>query len=84
MIPRSKAVMQATTDTTLNSSPDRKEAAGKNTKWNRKLRGPLRMPHRGDSKELKDRCFLSDPRACVLLNIVGNKCLGLERIGVEL
>jgi hypothetical protein len=30
-------MIQATAVTTLNPSPDRKEAAGKNIKWNRKL-----------------------------------------------
>jgi hypothetical protein len=35
--PVSMAVIQATTATTLNPWPDRKEAVGKNTKWNGKL-----------------------------------------------
>jgi hypothetical protein len=49
MLP-SIAVIQATTDTTdttdttLNPSPGRKEAAGKNTKWNGKLAEPLPTP----------------------------------------
>jgi len=38
------AVIQVTTDTTLNPSPGRKEAAGKNTKWNGKLAEPLPTP----------------------------------------
>jgi hypothetical protein len=38
------AVIQATTATTLNPSPHRKEAAGKNTKWNGKLPEPPPMP----------------------------------------
>jgi hypothetical protein len=33
----STAVIQATTATTLMPSPDRKEAVGKNTKWNGKV-----------------------------------------------
>jgi hypothetical protein len=37
-------VIQVTTDTTLNPSPGRKEAAGKNTKWNGKLAEPLPRP----------------------------------------
>ena len=35
--PRSMAVIQATTATTLNPSPDKKQAVGKNTKWNENL-----------------------------------------------
>jgi hypothetical protein len=31
------AVIQATTATTLNPSPDKKQAVGKNTKWNENL-----------------------------------------------
>ena len=42
--PRSMAVIQATTATTLNPSPDRKEAVGKNTKWNEKLSEPPPAP----------------------------------------
>jgi hypothetical protein len=52
------AVIQAITATTLNPSPDRKEAAGKNIKWKRKFRGALRAPLRGDSKQLKNRSVL--------------------------
>ena len=36
------AVTQLTTATTLNLSPGRKEAAGKNIKWKRRLLGLLR------------------------------------------
>jgi hypothetical protein len=35
--PRSMAVIQATTAITLNPSPDKKQAVGKNTKWNENL-----------------------------------------------
>jgi len=35
--PRSMAVIHATTATTLNPSPDKKQAVGKNTKWNENL-----------------------------------------------
>jgi hypothetical protein len=41
------AVIQATTATTLNPSPDRKQAAGKNIKWKWKLAEPTPMPLRG-------------------------------------
>ena len=37
---RLMAVIQTTAAITLNSSPDRREAAGKNIKWNRKSPGP--------------------------------------------
>jgi hypothetical protein len=33
-----------------------KGVAGKNIKWNRKLRGSLRTPLRGDAKQVMDRC----------------------------
>jgi hypothetical protein len=38
------AVIQVITATTLNPSPDRKEAVGKNTKWNGKLSEPPPAP----------------------------------------
>jgi hypothetical protein len=41
------AGIQATTATTLNPSPDKKEAVGKNTKWNWKLPEPPPMPLSG-------------------------------------
>ncbi len=44
MTPRSMAVIQVITATTLNPSPDRKEAVGKDTKWNGKLSEPPRAP----------------------------------------
>jgi hypothetical protein len=44
MTPRSMAAIQATIATTLNPSPDRKEAVGKNTKWNGKLSEPPPAP----------------------------------------
>jgi len=42
------ALTQVTTTTTLNPPKDRKEAAGKNTKWNGKLSEPLPTPLRED------------------------------------
>ncbi len=44
MTPRSMAVIQVITATTLNLSPGRKEAVGKNTKWNAKLVEPPPTP----------------------------------------
>lgn len=43
----SMAVIQATTATTLNRSPGRKQAAGKNTKMKLKLAEPPLTPLRG-------------------------------------
>jgi hypothetical protein len=40
------AVIQTTTATTLNPSPDKKEAAGKNAQWNGKLPEPPLTPLR--------------------------------------
>src|SRR5258705_3722838 len=40
------AAIQATTATTLNLSPDRKQAAGRDTKWKRKLAEPTPTPLR--------------------------------------
>jgi hypothetical protein len=45
-IPHLMAVIQATTATTLNPSPDKKGAVGKNTKWNWKLPEPPPTPLR--------------------------------------
>ncbi len=41
---RSMAVIQVTTVITLSPSKDRKEAVGKNTKWNGKLSEPPPAP----------------------------------------
>jgi hypothetical protein len=51
-------VSQATAATTLNPSLDRKEAAGKNNKWNRTSPGP-RLRLRGAQKSWKLNMFLS-------------------------
>jgi hypothetical protein len=52
------AVIQATTATTLNPSPDRKEAAGKNIKWNRKLPAPRLRRFEGTQNSWKINMFL--------------------------
>jgi hypothetical protein len=49
---RAMAVMQATAATTPNSSPARKQAAGKNIKWNTKLPGITPAPLKGHSEQL--------------------------------
>jgi hypothetical protein len=46
------AVIQVTTVTTLNPSPDRTEAVGKDTKRNGKLSEPLPAPLRAHSEQL--------------------------------
>jgi hypothetical protein len=51
-------VSQATTATTLNPSLERKEAAGKNIKWNRTSPGP-RLRLRVAQKSWKPNMFLS-------------------------
>jgi len=49
-------VIQVTTAITLNPSKDRKEAVGKNTKWNGKLSEPPPTPlSAGHSEQLKVR-----------------------------
>src|SRR5580692_2112478 len=48
---RSMATTQATTATTLNSSPERKQAAGRNTKWKWKLAEPMPTPLRNAGVE---------------------------------
>jgi len=53
------AVIQATTATTLNPSPDRKEAVGKNTKWNGKLSGRPPAPPRRHSERLEFEASLA-------------------------
>jgi hypothetical protein len=45
------AAIQATTATTLNSSPERKKAAGRNTKWKWKLAEPTPTPLRNAGVE---------------------------------
>jgi hypothetical protein len=47
MTPRSTAMIQITTATTLNPSKDRKEVVGKNTKSNGKFSEPAPMLLRG-------------------------------------
>jgi hypothetical protein len=49
------AVIQVTTATTLNPSPDRKEAVGKDAKRNGKLSEPLPTPLRSRTVELKSK-----------------------------
>ncbi len=89
------AVIQATTATTattLNPSPDRKEAVGKNTKWNGKLSEPPPTPlSAGHSEQFEVR---SEFNAAGTLRKEGNdeqafspsamsriqKCLGIATV----
>jgi hypothetical protein len=58
---RSMAATQATTATTLNPSPDRKQAAGRNTKW--KLGGPTPTPLRKQAMILPWRRICAQTKA---------------------
>ena len=84
------AVSQATTATTLNPSLDRKEAAGKNIKWNRTSPGP-RLRLRGAQNCWKLNMFLSSfdilrkarggkPVLLAVAGDLGTACLRLRQL----
>jgi|ERR1700683_1796432 hypothetical protein len=85
------AAIQATTATTLNPSPDRKEAAGKNIKWNRTLPGPRLRRSEGAQYSWKINMFLSSfdilrkarggkPVLLAVAGDLGTACLRLRQL----
>ena len=60
---RSMAATQATTATTLNHSPDRKQAAGRDTKWKWKLGEPTPTPLRKQNDDSPVASYLRPNKA---------------------
>jgi len=65
----SMAATQTTTATTLNPSPDRKQAAGRDTKWKWKLGEPTPTPLRSKRSFSRGVVFAPEQSVSVLVGI---------------